>query len=843
MKKIIILLFIAVAHVSFSQTKTITGKLKVTETPLSINADTLLSISTDGVVSKSNVKISDFTDLNNSVTVNSSVINSSSKTINSNFKLNDYAGVINDISTVVLTENIEFIHNYNDGVILNESLFLVKNGFSETLDRLKNTDQFVRFFNRIVGDIQIMQFEVRTIPQYIPNLSSEYTCYLVRGSLPDISGLFAPPYNGLFYYNFISEKTEPIVILGTGQSGMNGIVTGVNTGLDKDINPAVEVWNDITNAWEIADLYKYPFGERVSVNGDDISGNNNIIFHTAKRIQEQTGKLVRILFKAYSGTSIKRWLATDSNPAAWNGVTDIITQSGVNNINAVFWYQGEADSNSTVLLAETYSIDLVIFKKQLENINKNIKFISTELANQYRLNDVFYKYPQYEKYISDPYFTVATTKNLNYIDGIHLTGESVVSLSYEYADRFFSLPNTSNSFSKKTFQTLDINGSFIENNADYIELDIESSSKNFKLPQLDNYNEIKLRVIGSNTNYAQFQFHTGEGFADGSTAASNRLYGNGSEITIISTPLGHKITSYNLKTEGTQEITGGTSALQLTHGPFSPKYIIVSGSTGTANVNNTLPQHEEATDFIIERKKDCTNPVNILNASGAEIDNAGAFFTIAAGERYRFYYSENIGLYKWQKLTASEYTPSDIVYSTDWNNSILAPTQNAVYDELELIYNNFNFTGIQTQSVIDQTTSVVNTETDLTSSLHSFIEGMAIGNNKEFIANSSGKYLFKLSYNLENTSASTGKIYLWLVTSPDAISFTEIPNTLTQNTLLASEQKQLSKTHLLDLSAGDRITYRWATDNTGIEYKYIPSPFSSLPNAPSVSLSIVKIGN
>ena len=54
--------------------------------------------------------------------------------------------------------------------------------------------------------------------------------------------------------------------------------------------------------------------------------------------------------------------------------------------------------------------------------------------------------------------------------------------------------------------------------------------------------------------------------------------------------------------------------------------------------------------IYIEREPGTTHSVNIINASGAEIDNSGSNFTINDGDLMRFYYSEEVQLYRWQTI-------------------------------------------------------------------------------------------------------------------------------------------------------------------------------------------------
>ncbi|WP_336065636.1 sialate O-acetylesterase [Mesoflavibacter sp. CH_XMU1404-2] len=439
----------------------------------------------------------------------------------------------------------------------------------------------------------------------------------------------------------------------SGQSNMNCIVEGQTGGGDDTIDDDIQAWDDIQNIWVTADLTKYPFGERVSVGGADISGNNNLAFHTAKRLKERTGKKIRILFKAYSGISIDRWLLSSETHAAWDGLLNVINSSGTKKLDVFYFFQGETDSNNAVDLPTIYAGKIKEFINQIRSLEvskKEIPFIAAELDSQYRLNDVFYRFPQYLKYIEDKNFTVIKTEDLQRLDTIHLTGPSIVTASSRYADAFLSLPVQVDKIFDFNYKTLTNNGEFIDPNINYVELDVSTASKNFSLPYLNTYKKVTIKIIGtSNLNFARINTKTGEFYNDGTTNKID-LYGVGTEITVVSTPEGHKIVKEKINNIHTREITGTSSVTNITLTKYSSKHIIVRGSTDTANVNITLPQHLKGDDIYIEREPGTTHSVNIINASGAEIDNSGSNFTINDGDLMRFYYSEEVQLYRWQTI-------------------------------------------------------------------------------------------------------------------------------------------------------------------------------------------------
>ena len=232
----------------------------------------------------------------------------------------------------------------------------------------------------------------------------------------------------------------------SGQSGMNCITLGVNGGGDDSTNPKVLAWNDMTNSYVVADLNLYPFGERL--NGvTDISGNNNLAFHTAKRIQEYTGKTIYMIFDAFSGVPISDWVGNGVNSVYWQTFLTKVTASQIPRLDAYFWKQGEGENSSNVNLGEDYSTNIKILISQINNLFPTrlarTSFVAYELADMFKLNDVFYSNNQYSKYISANQFIVATGRDLETLpDNVHLTGASVVNQAGRAASEYMALPKS-----------------------------------------------------------------------------------------------------------------------------------------------------------------------------------------------------------------------------------------------------------------------------------------------------------------------------------------------------------------------------------------------------------------
>ena len=252
----------------------------------------------------------------------------------------------------------------------------------------------------------------------------------------------------------IADELETINSLETltlgffGQSNMNCVITGETDGGDKELNLNVTVWNSNSSAYETADLDKFPFGERPAFinNSEDgtTTGNNNIAFHTAKRIQEETGKNVRIIFLALGGQPIERWIATDGDPSMWTATTDMLTASGVTKLDAISFYQGESNSGDE---GAEYGAKVETLRQQFRDLgitDKKTPFIMAEVAPAFdNINGSFFNYPNYINHISDEYFTVVKAKDLTFVDSNqHLDATSIVTISDRFANAFFTIPKS-----------------------------------------------------------------------------------------------------------------------------------------------------------------------------------------------------------------------------------------------------------------------------------------------------------------------------------------------------------------------------------------------------------------
>lgn len=140
-------------------------------------------------------------------------------------------------------------------------------------------------------------------------------------------------------------ESDAIYILATGQSNMSGFNDG---DFDTTPNPLVEGWNG--SAWVMLERGVAPMGwctpGTLNSSGcggaaetDDATGS---YFYFAKRLQEKTGKLVRVISVPYAGQAISNWLPEAST--GFTKITDYMTAIGNPHIDYFIWDQGEADT-------------------------------------------------------------------------------------------------------------------------------------------------------------------------------------------------------------------------------------------------------------------------------------------------------------------------------------------------------------------------------------------------------------------------------------------------------------------------------------------------------------------
>jgi hypothetical protein len=138
---------------------------------------------------------------------------------------------------------------------------------------------------------------------------------------------------------------DTIYILGSGQSNAGGYNFGE---IDTSANTKVEGWDAVSNVWRTLRRNNRPMGmytpdQTWSAGGFDADKDSatNFTFYFAKRLQERTGKFVRVFLISYGGNSITNWIPAAATNFA--RITTEINSAGNPRIHYFLWCQGESD--------------------------------------------------------------------------------------------------------------------------------------------------------------------------------------------------------------------------------------------------------------------------------------------------------------------------------------------------------------------------------------------------------------------------------------------------------------------------------------------------------------------
>lgn len=265
------------------------------------------------------------------------------------------------------------------------------------------------------------------------------------------------------------ETKDTLYVVGSGQSNM----VGWNSGGDVTTDGRVRVWRKdlVPKSWEVADISQPPF-----------NGNNNLLFHFAKKYAEENNTEVRIILNAQGGESILRWSEDDGLDIMWDDLIAQITDSGTSYVDVMLWHQGEAlpDRTSDISFYVTEMNKLLTRLEGESWFDKDTPFIAGELTNTYPRVNYFYQNYRFSNWITRKNFTVASRDELegnpaDPIPYLHYTGEELVKLGREkYYSAFKSLyeqytPQTRNIFSRVNSSGISIG----ENSSVIIEPDFD----------------------------------------------------------------------------------------------------------------------------------------------------------------------------------------------------------------------------------------------------------------------------------------------------------------------------------------------------------------------------------
>jgi hypothetical protein len=142
-------------------------------------------------------------------------------------------------------------------------------------------------------------------------------------------------------------QADTIYILVSGQSNSNGYNAG---NYDNSPNPLVEGWNG--TAWVMLQRGVQPMGRcnPTSINSFGCGGRatedsaTSAGFYFAKRLQERTGKRIRVIFTGYGGMGIDNWIPEAS--ANFTTIKNYMAAIGNPHIDYFIWDQGEADAGA-----------------------------------------------------------------------------------------------------------------------------------------------------------------------------------------------------------------------------------------------------------------------------------------------------------------------------------------------------------------------------------------------------------------------------------------------------------------------------------------------------------------
>jgi hypothetical protein len=136
----------------------------------------------------------------------------------------------------------------------------------------------------------------------------------------------------------------------------------------------------------------------------------------------------------------------------------------------------------------------------------------------------------------------------------------------------------------------------------------------------------------------------------------------------------------------------------------------------------------------------------------------------------------------------------------------------------------------------DQTAALINTAYALTFT-QDLAEGITNGTPaSRLVVDEAGQYSVTYSMQMASSSASTVRMWFWV-----RINGTDIPKSAMENTLHQNGSTLVvTKSAILQLSAGDYIEVMWATDSTS-GYLEAVAATAFAPATPSATISMVRL--
>ena len=139
-------------------------------------------------------------------------------------------------------------------------------------------------------------------------------------------------------------------------------------------------------------------------------------------------------------------------------------------------------------------------------------------------------------------------------------------------------------------------------------------------------------------------------------------------------------------------------------------------------------------------------------------------------------------------------------------------------------------------SSLTQTASAVNTPYAMTLNGVYESSGVTVSNNSRITFNYAGTYNLQFSAQVDSTSSSTGKVYIWLRKNGQ-----DVANSTSEVSIKGSDSELVpSWNFVLSLAAADYLEVMWAVDTTTVNLKAVPANGFS-PLVPSVIVTATQV--
>lgn len=184
-----------------------------------------------------------------------------------------------------------------------------------------------------LGYITGTGLSTNAIPYWNGSALANSTLVKAGSALTTQSNLYSPNVN-----NTPLPNSDTVYVLLSGQSNAGFSANdGANIG-DTLQNTSVQIWDWRANAWVIATVNKTPFNI-----GSASTHSGNAAWYFAKKINEATGKQVKIVMHFRGATEISGWFNGATRGAQMDSLLDKATASGIPRVDAFIWIQGESD--------------------------------------------------------------------------------------------------------------------------------------------------------------------------------------------------------------------------------------------------------------------------------------------------------------------------------------------------------------------------------------------------------------------------------------------------------------------------------------------------------------------